>query len=390
MIKSIKNPCNVYIYLLAFYSMQGVMIPTGGTLISQLILFVAMLMGLYYSIKTISLPNKPVYFKGLNLLFLMFIIYGTILLLSNHHYKILFTGAEVTNFSFLKNIFLSIPNVYTFYYFSKKGYLTENALRKWIILFYIIAIFRYLDYQKLLLLSGSNMEEVTNNMGYLFVAFIPMVAVYKDNARFQYCLLVICMLFIAMSMKRGAIIAGCASVIYYLYFNYNYKNISKRKVVIFSLLIVIIAYLITEHLMNSSYYFSSRIDQTMEGNSSGRDEIYEHFWNYFKNETDSFKLLFGNGANATLGIGINYAHNDWLEIAINQGVLGLVIYGIYWIFFLRTIKHTKHNKTAKLVLSLIFLFFFMKTWFSMSYTDYSMEVCTVFGYYLAHYRDIEN
>ena len=128
MIKSIKNPCNIYICLLAFYSMQGAMIQTGGTLVSQLILLVVMLMGLYYTVKTILLSGKPVYFNGLNLLFLMFIVYGTILLFSNHHYKILFTGADVTNFTFLKNIFLSIPNIYTFYYFSRKEFLNAPSL----------------------------------------------------------------------------------------------------------------------------------------------------------------------------------------------------------------------------------------------------------------------
>lgn len=30
--KFLKNPCNVYISLLAFYSMQEAIIPTGGTL----------------------------------------------------------------------------------------------------------------------------------------------------------------------------------------------------------------------------------------------------------------------------------------------------------------------------------------------------------------------
>ena len=31
--KFFKNPCNVYISLLVFYSMQGTMIPTGGTIV---------------------------------------------------------------------------------------------------------------------------------------------------------------------------------------------------------------------------------------------------------------------------------------------------------------------------------------------------------------------
>lgn len=394
MIKFFKNPCNIYISLLAFYSMQGAIIPTGGTLFSQLILLVAMLMGLYYTIKTITLPNKPVYFNGLNLLFLMFIVYGTILLTSSHHYMVSFSDLDVANYSFLKNIFLSLPNIYTFFYFSRKEYLTEKKIRYWIIVFFGIAIFRYFDYKllsiHLLQLSGSDMEDITNNMGYLFVALIPMIAVYKE-IRLQYCLLAACITFIVIGMKRGAILVGCVSLFYFLYFNYRYnRNISKWKVILFSLLIIVATYFITEHLMETSDYFVSRISQTLEGGSSGRNDLYEYFWDHFKNETDIFKFLFGNGANATLGIGVNYAHNDWLEIAINQGVFGLIIYGIYWLNFWRTIKTTKYNKTAKLVLTLTFLFFFIKTLFSMSYTEYSMETCVVFGYYLVHCGDVES
>ena len=142
-------------------------------------------------------------------------------------------------------------------------------------------------------------------------------------------------------------------------------------------------------MMESSDYFMSRIEQTKEGNSSGRNALYERYWNHFKNETDIFKYLLGNGANATLGIGVNYAHNDWLEIAIDEGVLGLVIYCIYWFCFWRTIASIKYNITAKLVLSLTFISFLIMTVFSMSYTEYSIYSCSVFGYYLAHYKEKE-
>lgn len=379
---------------MSFYSMQGTMIPTGGTVFSQLIFLIAMLMGLYYTIKTIGLNNKPVYFTGLNLLFLMFIIYGVLLLLSDHHYVIKYNGTVVPNFNYLKSIFQSLPNIYMFYYFSRLGYLTENNLRKWIIVFIGISVFRYFDNQMAfiqeMMLQGSDAKETTNNMGYLFASLIPTVAVFKDKTRIQYGLLIFCMAFLIMGMKRGAIIVGTVSMIYFLYFNYKYnKNVSKSRVVIFSLLIVITAYFIIDYMLESSDYFASRLQQTEKGYSSGRNEIYEHFWSHFKNEMNAFKFLFGNGANATLSIGVNYAHNDWLEIAINQGVLGLIIYCIYWLCFIKTIKSIKYNRTAKLVLALTFISFLIMTIFSMSYTGYSMIACTVFGYYLAHCKEIE-
>lgn len=376
--------------------MQGAIIPTGGSLLSQLILLIAMLMGLYYTVKTMQMNDKPIYFKGLNLLFLILVVYGVILVFSDHHYVIkakLFDN-EVRNSSYLKSLFLSFPNIYTFYYFSRKGLLTENSLRKWFIVFVGIAIFRLFDYQitslQTLLLNGEDVEETTNNMGYLFVALMPGVVLFKNNIKLQYGIMIVCMIFIMMGMKRGAIIVGVVSLIYYLYFNFTYNNqVSKGKVLFFSILIIIAAYFITEHMMESSDFFMSRIAQTEEGNSSGRNDIYEHFWNHFKNEIDTFKFLFGNGANATLDIGINYAHNDWLELAINQGVLGLVVYSIYWLCFWKTIKAIKKNQSAQLVLTLTFISFFMMTLFSMSYTGYSMVSCTIFGYYLAHCREVE-
>ena len=394
MIKFLKNPCNIYLSFLTFYLIQGVMIPTGGTVFSQLILFCAMLMGIYYTVKTICLPNIPVYFTGLNMLFFIFIIYGILLLFSNHHYIIIFSWSEVPNSTFLKNIFLSLPNIYVFYYFSRKGYLTEKALRKWVIVFLASSVFRYIDNQMALLnmmqLKGVQTKEMTNNMGYLFVALMPTIAVFKDKVRIQYGILILCMAFIMMAMKRGAIIVGTIMLIYILYFNYKYnKNVSKRKVIVFSLFIIVAAYFITEYMMESSDYFMSRIEQTKEGNSSGRNALYERYWNHFKNETDIFKYLLGNGANATLGIGVNYAHNDWLEIAIDEGVLGLVIYCIYWFCFWRTIASIKYNITAKLVLTLTFISFLILTVFSMSYTEYSIYSCSVFGYYLAHYKEKE-
>lgn len=398
MTKFLKNPCNIYISLLAFYSMQGTMIPTDGSALSQMIVLTTMLMGLYYTVKVVAMKGKPVYFKGLNLLFFIFVVYGLVLLFSDHHYVIKakrFGDGTVSNFSFLKSIFLSLPNIYTFYYFSTKKYLTEKLLKGWVFALFGVAVFRFFDNQmsaiQVQLLEGIDSDEVTNNMGYLFVALIPSVALFRHKSFLQYGMMIFCMAFIVMGMKRGAIIVGVLLMLYFLYFNYRYhQSMSKTKVLFFSALIVIAAVYIVQYMMETSDYFMARIAQTEEGGSSGRDAIYEHFWNHFKNETDNVKFIFGNGANATLGIYINYAHNDWLEIAINQGVLGLVAYAFYWLCFLKTIWNTKHNKTARLVLSLAFISFFVETIFSMSYTGYSMMACTTFGYCLAHCQDQED
>lgn len=373
------------------YSLQGAIIPTGGTLYSQFILMLAIIIGLYYTIKVINMRNKPIYFIGLNLLFLLFTIYGIILLFENHNFVIkakLFDD-EVTSYSYLKSIFMSLPNIYAFYYFSRKGYLTETSLKKWIIVFFGVAIFKFFDFQlstiKAQMLNGSDVDEITNNMGYQFTALIPAVILFKKNIKLQLLLLIVCIIFIVSGMKRGAILIGAISLFYFIYFNFRYnKNISKNRIIALLAVLLISGFFVIKHMIDTSDYFNDRIVATKEGSTSGRDEIYTHFYNHFINETDEGKFFFGNGANATLDIGINYAHNDWLEIAINQGVLGLIIYVIYWCCFLRTISVSRHNKDAMFVITLTFIVFFIKTFFSMSYTDYGMMSCITFSYFLAH------
>lgn len=390
MTKFFTNPCNIYITLSTFYLMQGTIIPTGGTTFSQILLILIMLMGIYYVIKTICLSNTPPFFYGLNLLFLTLVVYGIILLFSDHRYIITFTRSEVPNSTYLKNILMSFPNIYIFYYFTRKRYLTGSMLKQWTFVFFAVAIFKFIDFQMTSISavrkSGNDVEEITNNMGYLFATLIPSIYLFREKTKLQYAMLIVCMVFIVIGMKRGAIILGTISIIYYIYF--NFKNVaanSKLKLVFFSFILITAFYFIISYMMQSSEYFMSRIAETKAGYSSGRDDLYATFWNHFRDEIDPIKFMFGNGANATLDIGINYAHNDWLELAINQGVLGLAVYLIYWICFIKTIISCKKNPSAKFVLTLVFISFFIRSTFSMSYTEYSIMTCTAFGYFLAHY-----
>ena len=110
-------------------------------------------------------------------------------------------------------------------------------------------------------------------------------------------------------------------------------------------------------------YFQKRIENTLDGNSSGRDVLYNSLANYFWNETTSMQFVFGSGANATLQVVGDYAHNDWLEIAVNQGVLGLLVYVFYWMLFCKTIMSSSLSPYAKLALQILFMIYFLKSLF---------------------------
>ena len=134
------------------------------------------------------------------------------------------------------------------------------------------------------------------------------------------------------------------------------------------------------YMLQNSAYFNERLEYTLEGNSSGRDRLYSVFWRHFINESNPFLFLFGNGALATLTISFNAAHNDWLEIAINQGLLGILVYVYYWMMFYKTWKKSKFDSEIYLATGLILLVFFMKTLFSMSYNDMTVYDTLCLGY----------
>ena len=81
---------------------------------------------------------------------------------------------------------------------------------------------------------------------------------------------------------------------------------------------------------STNTYFQHRLEATKEGNSSGRDDIYETLLNHILSNGNLFGMIFGEGALATTKITWTAAHNDWLEFMVDMGLIGFVSYVVYW------------------------------------------------------------
>ena len=233
----------------------------------------------------------------------------------------------------------------------------------------------------------SSAEETTNNAGYLFLSLIPIWVVYRKKPLLQYAGLAFCMAFILMGMKRGAILIGGVVVLYLIWqITRNARGNQRFIVILLTAALAVAGVYFVIDMMTSSDYFLQRLEATKEGNSSGRDSLYSFFWTYFTEKADTIQYLFGRGANGTLEIYYNAAHNDWLEIAVNQGLLGIVVYAVYWKQLYSTWRQST-NIEAKTILALIGIIYFAKTLFSMSYADMTYVCTSVLGYALATYKN---
>lgn len=382
---SIKNLSSCDFFLLAWvlYYLQGIVYSEGG-IISLAILGANLLISAICMFKVMQWRDKPIYFKGLNMLMLLFTIYGFMLVFLNPstlYYPI--SGTSMKSYNYIKSIYLSLLPIYPFYYYTKKGFLTAKRLRIWGVIFLASVTLSYIRTQREALAALINVDETTNNSGYLFLSCLPLLVLYRKKPLIQFACLAFVIAFIVMGMKRGAIAIGLISAIYFMW--HAIKNSTGKTRFLFLMLSVSMcvgAVFFFIHQMYSSDYMMKRLEDTLEGNSSGRDSLYSFFWKYFTEDASFIHYLIGRGANGTLDIYYNYAHNDWLEIAVNQGLLGLVVYAFYWLGFFKTWKCAK-NIDAKTIIALTILIFFAKTMFSMSYADMTYVSTSVLGYALA-------
>lgn len=337
----------------------------------------------YYFLKILTDKSaKPFFVYALTALLLLFLVYtifaigeGRVYIHSGHNMR-------VTGIVYFRKIVLSIIPIYAFYYFSKNGAVEKKDITKYIWIFMILLIIGTISSRMLHMeIKG---EEGTDNFGYKVLSFLPLLSFYANKSFKQFFMYILCMLLILTSMKRGAILTGIVISLFMFYYMYRTSGSKLNYKFIFILLFVgIIIFYAVNELMEYSSYFQERVDDTVEGNSSARDAYYEFFFNIFMYRTTTHEFWFGQGAFSTLFIWGNYAHNDWLEIAINQGMFGVIVFLIFTISFLSLCFKKQDDIRVKSALWMLFGIFFLRTLFSMSYDQFSLYYNIVLGYCLA-------
>ena len=324
-----------------------------------------------------------VYFGKLNWLVGMFVIYGIIYYLYGPSYLSPATGLPLNKLSYTTTILKSMLPMYTFYYLTRRGVLTSEVLARWIPIFFVVGVIVYNDEMQRAIVVHFTAENVTNNAGYYMLSMLPLMLFWRKSAILLYVGMLIVSIFVIFSMKRGALLVLVLMLLYYFYktMKSGNKKFSPSVVLPSSLLIFGIYYFVTEYMLDNAY-FVNRIDQTLQGNSSSRNDLYNDFLIHIVN-CDLFNMLFGSGANYTLQVSYNYAHNDWLEIAVNQGLLGVMIFAAYWLGLSKKFRYNRLDTPYDVLLGIVIINVFARTVFSMSYSDTTFFSNICLGYCLA-------
>lgn len=248
-------------------------------------------------------------------------------------------------FSYLPTILYVFLSVSYFFDLS----FNDKITKKQIVLFYLaFTIIALLGFMKVYTHKYNALESAyymqSNGMGYLFVLLLPAITfLFSSRKVISLVLSAIFLIIIVNSAKRGAILTGTACFAYLIFNLYKNSKLSLRIIMVILILMVVtglILYLTSHESL--LYRFQ------LEG-GSGRDSLYITLWENWYNG-DFKTLLFGNGffTSHELAGGL-MAHNDWLQVLSDMGLLGLISYLIVFISFASKRSIVKYYKPSLLL-----------------------------------------
>lgn len=381
------NQCDCYVGIWFLYSLFGALhILTGITTVLQVIAIIWAF--ILCPSRFLLRKGQPALLNIIVLLTILHLFYGFAAMIFGP--TTLLRGEVRPPHIYIRTALGSFLPIIVFYEYTVRGVLTESRIKKYFWILLALTVFNYFKSYKATILAlrmqGNDVTEITNNVGYNFLVMIPMVLFFYRKPLIQYILLFVIMGFVVSSMKRGAILIGVFCFAAFLY--KNIKNADNIKTKYLSVLLGITAVIgsvfFVNHMLETSDYFNKRIQQTEKGYSSHRDELYAKIYHAIIYDESYTHALVGRGADSTIRVSGNYAHQDWLEVACNNGLLGLTLMLAFYICFGLTVRKGKEMLAPPLFLSFELLFFIcvMLTMFSMSLTSMGLATTMLLGFFL--------
>lgn len=370
-----NNIQNILLLLFAVYYAQGSLYAQ-GSIISQGILLLIFGISGFYLLKTlVQKNNKNTFYKAWSALIVLNVV------------GFVFTGtmSNPLHFSMFKGILLTSITFYPFYYFSQKEVLRAKDLIRFFILMLPITILQYFfNANQILSERLSSNTDLVNNIAYSFVALIPFVFLFKQKKLYSIASMAVLMFFIIQGGKRGALIAGVIGLIFFIY--YQLKTVDKkhrfRSYAVVFIGVIALGYFAYDVFLKNEFLID-RMQSITDGNSSGRDVIFSNIFNAWLNSDNMFKLIFGFGFASSLTFtGGAYAHNDWLELLSNFGLLGVVIYALLFYTAVKYMLNKNINIDKQLLIMTVVCIWFFTTLVSMYYTSNGGYVQTIILAYL--------
>lgn len=234
------------------------------------------------------------------------------------------------------------------YYLTKYSLLDEKFFTAFI--FLLIVVYGCISFLNI----GYRMEgrglSHADNTGYSLVMLLGGVLLFSKKKILFTLSIFIIVVGAVISGKRGALVAlifGIIPLIKYLLTSYSHNSTRKISIIFVTIIVSILALYWFGDFFEAS---KTRFQSLGEDGGSGRNMMYHLYWNQFLN-SDLFHQIFGHGLFAgQISNGRRYAfiellaHNDWLEMLYDFGVIGCILFVFVFVDIFRLIRKNRKIK----------------------------------------------
>ena len=224
----------------------------------------------------------------------------------------------------------------------------------------------------------------------IFLFFMPFLLTI-EKSRIKNIGIVLILIIIAFSMKRTAFLAFVLGMIVYFFVNKVLIENKKIKglfsfISIIFILLILIFYIIE----TNDIEIIDRFKNIKEDGGSGRDVVFDYSLKLIM-ESSLPELIFGHGFDMVIKDSLLKvsAHNEFLEITYDFGVISLII---FIVFLINIIKYTytlikfKSKYAAPMATSIIIFIISSMTSHTYLYTKHMIIFTLFWGYIIACVR----
>jgi len=365
-------------FLFTLYYAQGLLY-TSGSFVSQVCILIIILISMVYMVKTFLLKESN------NKFFIVWTIF-VILNLAGFIYNPDVSEGLVREV--IKNTLGCMLPFYPFYYFARKDELKAKHLVWFSVLLLPLITWQYfIAESNFLSKSSTTGTEMVNNWSYMFVGIIPFIFLIRKKRLIATLMMILIVMFVIKGAKRGAIMAASVGMI--MYFYYLLKTIDKQHKIlgyisVFFVILILVGFVYLNSMSNS--FMMSRMTSILEGDTSNRNLIYTSILKNWYSSDNILNFLFGYGLAGSVGLsGGHLAHNDWLELLSNFGIIGVSVYAFLFYSAFKTSLTPEWMLDKKILMLTIVLMWFSVALVSMWYI--SLENFTnaiLLGYLSGH------
>lgn len=282
--------------------------------------------------------------------------------------------------SFVKSVKLGffLFTITSFSFMLDRGILRLKDLKQ--LLMVALTLFVPVGFYMALYPATAHLGQVGPAYTLLWAIFFGTVLVDKRDY-YLIALISLAVVSVFVIFKRGVLVCIAISFAAYLFLLLRQKLTLNRLILVcVAPCAILVPYIYSVFLRGD--FIQSRLTDVSGG---GRDLLYLAIFNRSM-ESSPFELMLGHGSlgvevltGEVIGIreGAKFglqAHNDWLTLGFEQGLLGLFLFlGFHWALFrcITSIRHLRPNLYTKLLaiyVSMVFVSFFSEIMFTAQYS----------------------